>query len=101
MKRPSQVSRPKKGEYACPDSSFALTYPELARGMCDPWWDDGKPRKTWTLKVWMDEAAVHVYLNDPDSKLGSFTTATGLTEALMELEAALAGGTLSWRKSKY
>lgn len=101
MKRPSQAARPKKGDFACPDPSFLATYPALAKGLCDPWWDDGKPRKCWTLKIWFDDAGVHVCVNDPDSKMVAFTTHSGLTEALAELDAAIEADTLSWRKSKY
>ena len=101
VKRPSQASRPKKGEFECPDAAFQSNYPELARFLCDEYFDDGKPRKRGTLKIWMDDVGVHLYLNDPDSKMGAFTTAEGLTEALMGAEAALGGGTISWRRSKY
>jgi len=101
MKRPSQAARPKKGEFLCPDPAFQLLYPELTKGMCDPWWDDGKPRKCWTLKFSMSEDGVMLILNDPDSKLVAFTTASGLTEGLLEVETALAGDGLSWRKSKF
>jgi len=101
MKRPSQATRPKKGEYSCPDAAFASTYPILAAGMCDPWWDDGKPRKCWTLKVAMQEDVVLLTLNDPDLKMVAFTSAPGLTEGLMEIEAALEGTGLSWRKSRW
>jgi hypothetical protein len=101
MRRPSQATRPRKGEFTCPDEAFLLLYPELAKGLCDQFWDDGKPRKCWTLKVHMDDEAVHITLNDPDSKLVAFTTAEGLTEGLLAIEGALAGGKLSWRKSRY
>lgn len=101
MKRPSQASRPKKGDFICPDSSFQTTYPQLAAGMCDPWWDDGKPRTPWTLKVSMAEDAVLLCLSDKDSKLVSFTSSPGLVEGLMAIEGALQGQGLSWRKSKY
>lgn len=101
VKRPSQAARPKKGEFICPDSAFLSTYPTLAKGLCDPWWDDGKPRKCFTFKVSMSEEAVLIVLNDPDSKLVAFTSSTGLTEGLLEIEVALAAETISWRKSKY
>lgn len=101
MKRPSQATRPKKGEFACPDEGFLIDYPELAKGLCDPFWDDGKPRKCWTLKVSMNDVEVLIVLNDPDSKLVAFTTSTGLREGLLAIEQALAGEGLSWRKSKW
>jgi hypothetical protein len=101
MKRPSQATRPKKGEFICPDAAFLSHYPELAKGLCDPFWDDGKPRKCYTIKIHMDDECVHLTLNDPDSKLVCFTTAEGLTEGLLALEEALAGSGVSWRKSRY
>jgi len=101
MQRPSQASRPKKGEFTCPDSDFLRSYPKLAAGMCDPWWDDGKPRKPWTLKISMNEDGVQFCLSDSDSKLVAFTTAPGLTEGLLEIETALEHEGLSWRKSKW
>jgi hypothetical protein len=101
VKRPSQATRPKKGEFVCPDTAFFHAYPELAKGMCDPWWDDGKERKRWTLKIAFTEDAILLTLNDPDSKLVCFTSAAGLSAGLSALEDALGGEGLSWRKSKY
>lgn len=101
MKRPSQATRPKKGEFTCPDAAFLLNYPELAKGLCDPFWDDGKSRKCWTLKISMNDETVLLVLNDPDSKLVAFTTASGLDEGLLAIEQALAGEGVSWRKSKF
>jgi len=101
MKRPSQAPGSKKGSFHCPDSAFLSNYPELARGLCDCWWDDGKPREPWTFKVSMRDDGVMIAVNDKDSKLVSFTSSSGLTECLMAIEAALASSTLSWRKSKW
>lgn len=101
MQRPSQAARPKKGDYVCPDSDFQLTYPELARGLCDPWWDDGKPREPWTIKLSMRDDGVMLCVSDKESKLVSFTTSTSLIEGLAAIEEALTHGGLSWRKSKW
>jgi hypothetical protein len=101
MQRPSQAARPKKGEFICPDSDFLQHYPKLAAGLCDPWWDDGKPREPWTMKISMNPEGVVLTINDKDSKLVAFTTARGLQDGLASIEEALSGGGLSWRKSKY
>lgn len=101
MKRPSQAPGPKKGSFTCPDAAFLKNYPELARGLCDPWWDDGKPRDPWSLKVSMRDDGVMLALTDKESKLVSFTTAAGLHDALLAIETALTNGTISWRKSKW
>jgi len=101
MQRPSQAPRPKKGEFACCDTVFKSTYPLLCAGMCDPWWDDGKPREPWTLKISMNDQQVMLTVNDKDSKLVAFTSAEALVEGLEAIETALESGGLSWRKSKW
>lgn len=101
MKRPSQVQRPKKGEFVCPDAAFQSNYPNLAAGLCDAWWDDGKPREPWKISFSMREDAVLFSIADKDAKLICFTSAEGLTEGLMAIEAALAGEGLAWRKMKW
>jgi hypothetical protein len=101
MKRPSQVSGSKKGAFVCPDAAFLSNYPNLAAGLCDPWWDDGKPRDCWTIKISMRDDGVMFAVNDPGLKMVAFTTAEGLTEGFMAIEAALAGQGLSWRRSKW
>jgi len=101
MKRPSQASRPVKGAFTCPDDAFLANYPELARGMSDCWWDDGKPREPCSMKITFREDTVMFARTDKDNKMVAFTTADGVTEGFMAIEAALAGGGLSWRKSKW
>jgi hypothetical protein len=101
MQRPSQAPRPKKGEFICPDKAFLKEFPLLAAGMCDLFWDDGKDREPWTMKVTMTADSVILTVNDKSSKLVSFTTAEALQEGLEAIETALRSGGLSWRKSKY
>jgi len=101
MQRPSQAARPKKGEFKCPDEDFMLTYPKLAAGLCDPWWDDGKPREPWSIKVQMKDDAVLFTITDKESKLVAFTTSEGFIEGLVSIEKALEEGGLSWRKSRW
>jgi hypothetical protein len=92
---------PKSRVWKCPDEWFAKDYPTLTAGLCDPWWDDGKPRDTWTLKIAYSGGGCTVVTNDPGGKLVLFTTAESLSAALEALELALQTGTAAWRKSKY
>jgi hypothetical protein len=98
MKRSSPVAAPKKGEWVCPDKEWAKEYPTLCQGLCDPWWDDGKPRQCWSLTVRFEPDAVHLCVNDKDSSSGLYTTGEDLSGALALLEEALSQGTASWRK---
>jgi len=101
MQRPSQAARPKKGEFSCSDSEFLSNYPKLCAGMCDEWWDDGKPRTPWALKLTFGPDGALVVLSDKDSKLVCFTTASSFSDCLDAIELALGNNDLSWRKSKY
>lgn len=101
MKRDSNVVSGRPGEWACPDAWFVKSYPNLSAGLCDPFWDDGKPRVCWSLKLLYDGVGAVVTLNDPGLKRVCFTTSRSLDACLKEIEVALAAGTLSWRKSKF
>lgn len=101
MQRPQGPKPPKKGEFVFADSDWRSAWPLLCQGLGDPWWDDGKPRNPWTLKLAFDAEAVVVTINDKDSKLVCFTTAPDVKAAFDAIEEALQGGGLSWRKSKY
>lgn len=101
MKRPSATTSKGARAWVCPDSDLQLTCPLLAAGLSDPWWDDGKPREPWTLRISMSGDAVSICVADREAKLVSFTTSASITEGFAAIEAALAGGGLSWRKSKY
>lgn len=100
MKRDDNVSTRKKGEWSCPDSAFLKSYPLLAAGLCDIWWEDGKPREPWTMTVRFEEDAVHLCLNDKSKGQGAYTTGESLQDVFRLVEAALGAQTLSWRRWK-
>lgn len=100
MKRPSSQAAPKKGAWSCVDPGFAKSYPTLAAGLCDPWWDDGKPRELWSLTVRIDAEAVSLCVNDKEASAGLYTSGGSVAEALALLEAALASGSGTWRRWK-
>jgi hypothetical protein len=100
MKRPSQVPGSKKGEWKCPDPSFLKDYPTLAAGLCDVWWDDGKPRVPYTLTLRMDEGGVHCCLNDKEASMGLYTTGGTIEDVFELVEACLRTGSASWRRWK-
>lgn len=100
MKRPSSQVAPKKGSWSCPDAPFFEKFPTLASGMCDAWWDDGKPREVWSLTVRFEAEAVHLCVNDKEASMGLYTTGESLEGALELLESCLANGSASWRRWK-
>jgi len=92
---------PKNRKWACPDAWIFEAYPNLAQGLCDPWWDEGKPRTPWNFKFNYGTGGCTVTINSPDEKLVLFTAAPSLEEAMELVEAALESGTAAWRKSKF
>ena len=100
MKRDSSTPATKKGEWTCPDPYFKKTYPSLAQGLCDPFWDVGKPRIPWTLTIRFDAGTCNLCINDKDGGRGSYTTAETMAEALELVEAAIKAETLAWRRWK-
>lgn len=100
MKREALAATVPKGKWSCPDTSFAKAYPTLAQALCDPWWDDGKPRVPFTMTIRFDGNTVNICLNDKEGSRGAYTTAEGLPEAYALVNAALETATLSWRRWK-
>lgn len=101
MKRSScQATPPKKGTWVCPDDSFKEKYPSLAQGLCDIWWDDGKPREPFSLTIRFTDLSVRLSLVDSGASQSVYTEADTLEGALGALDAALGGETCTWRKWK-
>jgi len=98
MKRPSPSPAAAPGKYVCPDATWAKHYPCITEGMCDPFWDDRKPREVWTLSIRMKESGVLLTLNDRNSNSGLYTEAEDVDSALALMEDALKQGTASWRR---
>ena len=98
MKRPASQAALKKGEWSCPDKTWMKEYPNLCAGLCDPWWDDGKPRELWSITLRFEGDSVHACVNDKGGNQGLYTTGEDVDDVLALVEAALAGGLASWRR---
>lgn len=98
MQRPSADKPPEKGKWVCPDASWLKEYPSLVQGMCDPFWDDGKPREVWSLTLRFEATAVHLCVNDKGLNRGLYTSGEGVDDALALLESALKEGVAQWRR---
>lgn len=100
MKRDSAAPPPKKGAWVCCDGDFSKKFPALSQGMCDVFWDDGKPRTPWTLTVRFELGSCNLCLNDKEGSRGAYTSGESLSDALTLLDHAIAAESLSWRRWK-
>jgi len=98
LKRIHASQASKKGQWSCGDKAFAESYPSLAQFLCDAWWDDGKPRAVGALSIKFGPQDVSIILSDPDEKCSAFTTGVSLPEAFELANAALANGSIAWRR---
>jgi len=98
MKRPTLHSPSPGSPWVCPDKDWKKEYPKLVEGMCDPFWDDKKPREVWTLSIRMKETSVLLTLSDRNTNSGLYTEGEDVASALALMEEALSQGTASWRR---
>lgn len=78
-------------------SRWKQDHPALAEYMETEVWEDGAPRLTSTLLLFLDQGAVKACLNDRETERTLWVTAGSIEEAIDVLEASLAGGTAEWR----
>lgn len=72
--------------------------PTVHEWLTETQWDDGKPRKTTTLMVVVENGRWKLWVHDRDSKKSAWVTADAW-EALWEvLERSLKDDDLEWRK---
>jgi len=100
MKMEPEDVRAVPGKWACADADFAKRYPELAAGLCDPWWDDGSPREPWTLTIRFGPDDVSVGVNDKSKNRSTFTVSASLAKCLALIEDMAAKGRMPWRTWK-
>jgi len=97
------VKRPSKGDDLPPavsgwaSSSFREAWPCLHEWMSADKWEDGGPRATTTLFLFVDAGCLKVMLKDRDAGRVLFLSAASLDELLAGLEARLREGTGEWK----
>ena len=101
MKRKAQEAQKKRGKFEPSTDPFLQGLEELNQGMTDQFFDDGKPRDGFTLRIRIGDGEVQVTVNDPNDDEWGTTTAETVREALERMDQALANGTFKWKKSNF
>ena len=99
VKRAEQARDAAKTGERASDAAFRARYPALYEWLSLDQYDDGQPRETATLLVFLDDGAFKVCLNDRDQGRSLWATGGSFDASLQALEAFLATGEGDWRSS--
>jgi len=78
----------------------ATLFPTLWEYLSGDCWDDGSPRVTATMLVFVEDGMVKVCVNDRALQRKCWMTGRSPEAAFSALEAALAQGNVEWRPDK-
>lgn len=97
MKRPESAAKTPEGSAPMVDAAFLKNFPTLVAFLADTKWDDGTPRETGSLSVFIDQGRLKISVNDRDLNRSAYVTAEGLMEGLKTVERGLSADSLEWR----
>lgn len=97
--RPS-ADRPACNPQAGPGHDMLLTHPALWEYLTMQTWEDGTPRETATVSIFVGSGGLQAALNDRDVGRVAFVTGTSLAGLLDALETGLQNESLDWRVSR-
>jgi len=97
MKRPTAEAAPQSGQ-PLKDEVFEGFYPKLFAHLSETHWDDGKPRKTATMLVMVENGRWKGFFHDRDGKRGCWLSAESWEWLLEQIEAAVDSSSTEWRK---
>lgn len=80
-----------------PSSGILSKCPGITEYLSKSLYEDGKPRQTSTLTVFIEGGMVKVALNDRDVERSSYMSGEGLEDALRSLEKHLVEEKVDWR----
>ena len=83
-----------------PDAKFRALYPTLHDFLVEREWDDGKPRKTGTVMLLVEDGWWKAWLHDRDGKGSSWFSGVDLDAVLQVVEESLDSGTVAWRPDR-
>ncbi len=99
MKKPSATSSGSGMEPggAVTDANVRAKYPALLEYLTTTKWEDGSPRETSTLTIFVEGGQFKVAVNDRALKRSVYVTARTLQDALAAAQEAVAGDAADWR----
>jgi len=98
--RPVSPSPEKQASDVPFSTAFQTRFPALVEYLTVDKWDDGKPRETATISLFIDAGALKACFNDRALSRNAFVTGDSVEGILDALEAGLVNETLDWRMKK-
>lgn len=83
-----------------PEGGLEAKFPLLWEFLCRAAWDDGAPRLTGTVLVFVDGGALKARLSDRDASQVCFVSGPSWLDVLAACEGALEPGGGEWRADK-
>lgn len=74
--------------------------PAVLEHLCDGRFDDGTPRETSTISIFVDAGVLKVSLNDREQRRTLYVTASNLQDGFLGLEKSLGATVPDWRPWK-
>lgn len=81
------------------EGAFSRAYPALWEYMTLLQFEDGSPRKTTTVKLFLGDYGLQGMIDDRENEQVAFVTADSLESVFQALETGLREGRLDWRAS--
>lgn len=97
MKREAAKVQAKANGRPCTDTWLCTNAKLIVEHLTEAVWDDGKPRVTSTLTVFVEDGCLKVSLNDRDQCRSLYASAESVQGAIKAIEEALATGATDWR----
>jgi len=100
LSRPTTPLTEGSSAQALNDPDFRRRLPTLLEYLSQTTWDDGSPRLTSTLLVFIDDGVLKVCLNDRACERALWVASGTFSGALAELDESLANPQAPWRASR-
>lgn len=97
LTRPLHGTRSQSPPPPWSDPGFLLEYPALSEYLSVTEWEEGKPRETSTLLLFVEDGRWVVCLNDRAEGRSVFVSGPTFKAVLASLEEGLQEGSLQWR----
>ena len=100
MARSKEVGVATRNRLSVVDEKLKSQFPHLHEFLTEGQWDDGKPRKTGTVMILVEDGYWKGWVHDRDGRVSSWTAGTSVDDLLLMIEDSLERQSMAWRADK-